>query len=275
MHNMPARGETPPFCTLPATSNLTYAAGSMVCCRQQRRLSNSPARARGGGTAARRARAAAHAPAVITTWDQLPIAVLAQVAQRVCKHGSLPMAPRLACVCTSWSAAVDATPELWRMIDTAAIPAKSWVQEEPAGGGVRSPPSKKQQGAGKGKQPAGRRKGANKQLSAEQGLRLWAGSGRLQELQALLLYGEGGAGCADPTEEQARDANRQLSAALLQELADSCQQLRRVSLFGAWSLRPEVSNFTGAAGWDGRCCFTPRAKPTTACRNKTCSLACP
>lgn len=194
--------------------------------------------------------AAAHVPAVITTWDQLPTAVLAQICLAVCKHGALPMAPRLACVCTSWSAAVDATPELSRLVDTAAIPARSWLQE-PVGGGVRSPPSKKQQGA-KGKQAAGR-KGANKQLSAEQGLRLWAESGRLRELQALLLYGEGGAGCADPTEGQARDANRQLSAALLQELADSCQQLRRVSLSGAWSLRPEVSkNSTGAAGWAGR-----------------------
>lgn len=186
---------------------------------------------------------------MITTWDQLPTAVLTQVALAVCKHGALPMAPRLACVCTSWSAAVDATPELWRLIDTAAIPARSWVQE-PASGSVRSPPSKKQQGA-KGKQAVGR-KGANKQLSAEQGLRLWVESGRLQELQALLLYGEGGAGCADLTEGQARDANRQLGAALLQELADSCQQLRRVSLFGAWSLRPEVSNSTSAAGWAGR-----------------------
>jgi hypothetical protein len=158
------------------------------------------------------------------------------------------MAPRLACVCTSWSAAVGATPELWRLIDTAAIPARSWVQE-PAVGGVRSPPSKKQQGAKGGKQGAGR-KGANQRLSAEQGLRLWAASGRLQELQALLLYGEG-AGRVDPQDGTGRDANRQLSPALLQELADSCQQLHRVSLFGAWSLRPEVSNAVGAAGWGG------------------------
>lgn len=215
-------------------SDSSTDSGETLAARQQRRLSKSPAQARGAGTAARRARAAtAQPPAVITTWDQLPTAVLAQIFLAVCKHGALPMAPRLACVCTSWSAAVDATPELWHLIDTAAIPARSWVQE-PAVGGVRSPPSEKQQGA-KGKQAAGRK---GKRLSAEQGLRLWAASGRLQELQALLLYGEG-ANRFDPQDGTGRDANRQLSPALLQELADSCQQLHRVSLFGAWSLRPE------------------------------------
>lgn len=170
--------------------------------------------------------------------------MLAQIFLSVCKHGALPMAPRLACVCTSFNAAVAATPELWCLIDTAAIPNGSWVQ---APGGARSPPGKSKGAAaakGKQKQPAGGRKGASTQLTAEQGLSQWVTSGRLQQLQTVLVYGEGaaGAGCADPQEAAAGDANRQLSAPLLMQIADSCQQLRRVDLFGAWSLRPEVSN---------------------------------
>lgn len=173
---------------------------------------------------------------MISTWDQLPTAVLAQIFLAVCKHGALPMAPRLACVCTNWTAAVTATPELWRLIDTAAIPNRAWGQHPSS---ARSPPGKSK---GAGTKRAGKAVGKQRLLSAEQGLSQWVASGRLQQLQALLLYGEGGSGlgCADPQDGAGRDANRQLSAVLLMQIADSCQQLQRVSLFGAWSLRSEV-----------------------------------
>jgi hypothetical protein len=250
-----------------AQGNCEMCCTCCMACRQQRRLSKSPAqpargrgrgraastrgigksperpaqgRGRGRGASAGKRSRAANPPAVITTWDQLPTAVLAQIFLAVCKHGALPMAPRLACVCTNWTAAVAATPELWRLIDTAAIPNRAWGQHPSA---ARSPPGKTK---GAGTKSAGKaaRKGSAKQqpLSAEQGLSQWVASGRLQQLQALLLYGEGGTGaaCAGPHDGAGRDANRQLSAALLMQIADSCQKLQRVSLFGAWSLRPEV-----------------------------------
>jgi hypothetical protein len=139
------------------------------------------------------------------------------------------MAPKLACVCSSWNAAVAATPELWHILDTAAVPKKSW----PSG----------RQGASPAKH--GRKKAAAaKQLTAEQGLSLWVASGRLQELQSLLLYGDGTA-AANAADGSAAGHNRQLSAQLLEHIAGGCQQLRRLSIFGVLSLRPEVISIAG------------------------------
>jgi hypothetical protein len=137
------------------------------------------------------------------------------------------MAPKLACVCSSWNAAVAATPELWQILDTAAISSRSWAHNSQ---GRTVSPAK-----------TGRKKGAAaKQLTAEQGLSLWVSSGRLRELQSLLLYGDG-ASSGDAGDGSSAGVNRQLNAQLLEHIASSCQQLRRLSLFGVLSLRPEVT----------------------------------
>jgi hypothetical protein len=78
-------------------------------------------------------------------------------------------------------------------------------------------------------------------MTAEEGLALWVATGRLQQLQSLLLYGEGAAAAdADDSAAAGGTCSRQLTAGLLMRVADGCQQLRRVSLFGAWSMRTEV-----------------------------------
>jgi hypothetical protein len=153
------------------------------------------------------------------------------------------MAPRLACVCTSFNAAVSATPELFKLLDTAAIPAKAWAQPS---GSERSP-----KGSKHGKARSISSKGA-KLLSAEEGLRHWLATGRLAQLQALLLYGEGSASAQDGAVQGGGSfaaaaaaaggggSHRQLSSGLLTDIADSCQDLTRVSMFGVFSLRPEV-----------------------------------
>ena len=176
----------------------------------------------------RRRRAVKDATPAVSSWHHLPTPVLAQIFQAVCKHGALPMAPRLACVCSSWHAAVLATPELWRLLDTAAIPKRAWSQPSSRGG------------KGKGKRGAGQRP-----LTAQEGLSQWTASGRLQQLQVLLLYGQNGAGppagAAEDPAAAGEDVNRQLSPELLMQLADNCQQLQRISLSGFFSLKPEVS----------------------------------
>lgn len=173
---------------------------------------------------------------VTTNWGELPIPVLTQIFQAVCKHGALPMAPRLACVCTSWQAAVAATPELWHILDTAAISSKAWVQQN-AHGRSRGPKAPRAKGKASGASAVGF-------VSAEQGLRRWLEIGRLQQLQVLVLHGEGPVGptadAALESESSRSGPNRQLSADLLMQIAETCQQLRRVSLFGCLSFRPEV-----------------------------------
>jgi hypothetical protein len=95
--------------------------------------------------------------------------LLLQVFLRVCAAGALPMAPRLACVCASWAAAVAETPELWRILDTQYLPA-----------------------AGSAKSPAGKRKkgGAAQQRrhTADEGLASWLATGRLQQLQVSATF---------------------------------------------------------------------------------------
>lgn len=226
----------------------------MCLCRQQRLAraaakqspgqAASPAsrgraksKAAGRGRTTRTRRPQSKHPSVTTSWDELPIPVLTQIFQAVCKHGALPMAPRLACVCTSWQAAVAATPELWRILDTGAISSKAWVQQNAQGRG-RGPKAARAKGKARGASAA-------RFVSAEQGLRQWLESGRLQQLQVLVLHGEGPAGptadvSALESESSRSGPNRQLSPGLLMQIADTCQQLRRVSLFGCLSWRPEV-----------------------------------
>lgn len=163
------------------------------------------------------------------------------------------MAPRLACVCSSWSAAVTATPELWHILDTAAVPNKSWPQS-------RQLASPTKQGR--------KRAAASRQLTAEQGLSLWVASGRLQELQSLLLYGDS-TSATDAADGSCAGHNRQLSAQLLDHIVGSCQQLRRLSIIGALSLRPEVScNCRGCAGTSSR--QGPGLMPQSTCHLYLC-----
>jgi hypothetical protein len=97
-----------------------------------------------------------------------------QVFLRVCAAGALPMAPRLACVCSSWAAAVAETPELWRVLDTQFLPAAAagrFPASSPAGKGLAGKRSVK-------------RDGVQKQgYSADEGLAAWLAAGRLQQLQ--------------------------------------------------------------------------------------------
>jgi hypothetical protein len=80
------------------------------------------------------------------------------------------MAPRLACVCTSWAAAVAETPELWRTLDT---------QYLPAAGSVRNPAKQRKKGGAAQQQQQG--------YTADEGLASWLASGRLQQLQVGML----------------------------------------------------------------------------------------
>jgi hypothetical protein len=85
------------------------------------------------------------------------------------------MAPRLACVCSTWAAAAAETPELWRLLDTQYLPAAA-----AAGGGGRSA------GSSKSQSPASKRKrgGAAQQgYTVDEGLASWLAAGRLQQLQ--------------------------------------------------------------------------------------------
>lgn len=75
-----------------------------------------------------------------------------QVFQAVCARGALPMAPRLACVCSRWRAAVAETPELWRVLNTAKLPARAGRSAAAAGGA---------RGRGKGGAKAKRGRGSS------------------------------------------------------------------------------------------------------------------
>lgn len=167
------------------------------------------------------------------SWGSLPDLVLAQILRAACARGALPTAPRLACVCRGWAAAVASLPELWSSIDTARLPSKS-------------------ASFARGLVPAA--------SCAEAGLLKWAASGRLSGLRRLLLAcgsedagagdvdGGGGAAAASPS--RGRHAQRgvpapgAISAAALQSLAVSCTHICELNITGAPLFRAEVRTYT-------------------------------
>eukprot|EP00775_Hariotina_reticulata_P009954 gene9954-10109_t len=220
-------------------------------------------------------------PAPASGWDSLPAAVLAKVFLAVCSHEALPMAPCLACVCSSWAAAVAETPELFQVIDTAYLSARASLP-------AASAPAR-QQGAGV---PAGRTAGKPSRRSSAEGKRVqgaakpghasiadagiagWVASGRLQQLQELRITcaGSNHLSIEDPQffedeESKAADPSKQgvggatcglsgsssgclsgagnstveLSGLVLLQVAQHCKHLQKVSLCGAPSMRAEVT----------------------------------
>jgi hypothetical protein len=213
--------------------------------------------------------------------------VLAQVFQDVCAAGALPMAPRLACVCTVWASTVHDTPELWRVLDTAALPASSSrpVAAKPsaaAGGPLRK---RATAGGGGGAAAAAASGSAADHVPsrAEAGLRAWLASGRLQLLQELVLCcpgstasqrtylqdagseaaeasAAGGSGSGgrkgagrDSSSSSSSSSNEgiELSGQLLMHVAQACPALRSVSISGNPGLKAAVS---GPLVANTRCC---------------------
>ncbi|KAF8068240.1 SPP1 [Scenedesmus sp. PABB004] len=173
-------------------------------------------------------------PPLLAAWDNLPRPVLAKIFGAACAAGALPAAPRLACVCSAWAAAVSEAPELWAALDTAHLPARARRSAKPA---------KKARGRGGG--PGG---GGRVPASADAGLRAWAESGRLARLARLRLSCPGTAELSleDPTffaDEAGRGAGGaggpEVTAATLAALAARCPELRSLTISGAPAFRAE------------------------------------
>lgn len=128
-----------------------------------------------------------------------------QIFLSVCSTGALPMAPRLASVCTNWSAAVAETPEIWKVLDTQHLSPSATaaaVAVSPAGpsssdrrgnsgrdGNLTPPAQKRRKGRSNSSSYnslAAARRAAGHAVVNE-GLKQWALSGRLQQLQSLRL----------------------------------------------------------------------------------------
>lgn len=159
----------------------TLAARQARLCQQQSAAAapSSKGRRKGRAVPASRAGAAAAAeqqPA--TGWDHLPTSVLAKVFLRVCAAGALPMAPRLACVCSSWAAAAAETTELWSVLDTQYLPAAA-AGSGRSSGSSRSCPASKRRKAAEQQQRQG--------YTADEGLASWLAAGRLRQLQELRI----------------------------------------------------------------------------------------
>ena len=116
--------------------------------RRQRMVAQQRVGASGGGGAAAalpavagNAFASAAAAAQQEEAPALPLPVLSQIFLLACARGALPTACRLARVCRAWRAAVDATPELWRVVDARGRRNKradAWVQQQAASGRWRA-----------------------------------------------------------------------------------------------------------------------------------------
>jgi hypothetical protein len=167
---------------------------------------------------------------------------------------------------------VDATPELWRVLDTSRLPSSSnrpWPGSTSSspGGGKGSKKAGSSSAAAAAAAAAGGGAGGQRSSRAEAGLRRWLAHGRLEQLRQLTLCcpgssssqlltvldegsdaaaGGGGRRRAPGSggdDDGAGGCYVDLSAALLQQLADACPHLKSVSLTGTPSLKAAVSGW--------------------------------
>lgn len=164
------------------------------------------------------------------------------------------MAPRLACVCTAWAAAVAETPELWRVLDTQYLTSggSSSCNAAPTAGKKR-----------KGSRNSSTRSSRRQESSIDAGITEWVEAGRLQELRDLRLCCAGsshlsledplffedaeaaqgvGSAAGAAVGRAAGAGGGELGGTALLLLAQECRQLRRVSISGAPAFRAEVSS---------------------------------
>uniref|UniRef100_A0A383W243 Uncharacterized protein n=1 Tax=Tetradesmus obliquus TaxID=3088 RepID=A0A383W243_TETOB len=233
----------------------TLAARQARLCQQQSAAAapSSKGRRKGTAPASRAGAAVAAEQQPATGWDHLPTSVLAKVFLRVCAAGALPMAPRLACVCSSWAAAAAETPELWSVLDTQYLPAAAAGSSRGAGSS-RSCPASKRKKAAEQQQRHG--------YTADEGLASWLAAGRLRQLQELRISCAGSSHLSLEDPVFFEDAEAAAAAAgsgsgtksnssllgggcaeiggqVLLLLAQGCPQLRRVTVSGAPSFRAE------------------------------------